>query len=144
MEQHFVIFGTSVPNWVVIPVAYLIWVSGLLFIKGISFQMLRQVAKRTTSNLDDLVIQASDFPLLLLIFTSGGGIVEQLLPTSGQLTTYFLIGFKAVTILAVVMFLDRFLQGVLHTYAPKIDILRASSGIAHGMVRALVLGLGLL
>ena len=78
MSDQIQIFGIQFPAWVIIPVTYFVWVTFLLFVKNISFHAIKKIAGKTKTNLDDIFIQAIDFPLFLLIFTSGGAIVERM------------------------------------------------------------------
>ncbi|VAW17695.1 hypothetical protein MNBD_BACTEROID05-509, partial [hydrothermal vent metagenome] len=126
------IFNFRFSTWILIPLVYFVWVTFLLFFKTICFKAIKKVAQKTKTQLDDIFVKAADFPLVLLIFTSGGVIIERMLPvaTEAQLTTYFLVGFKAVTIVAIILFIDKFLNGLIHGYSAKVDILRSSGGIA--------------
>lgn len=140
------IFGVSVSAWIVIPVVFLVWVTVLLSVKKIVFKVIKRVAKQTKTNLDDLFIQSADFPLTLLILASGSAIIEGMLPiaTDNELTTFFIVGFKAVTIVACILFFDRFLNALIESYSGKVEILKTSGGIARGVIRVVVIGLGLL
>ncbi|PIR18607.1 MAG: mechanosensitive ion channel protein MscS, partial [Elusimicrobia bacterium CG11_big_fil_rev_8_21_14_0_20_64_6] len=144
--QDFYIGGVNVPAWVYVPLVYLAWVSGLTILKKAFFKSILQFAKNTKTRLDDLFVQAADFPLTLLIFTSGGAVVERFMPVpaEAELTNHFLVAFKAVSILAIVLFVDRFSRGVIAAYSEKVDILRTSGGIAQGLIRIIVMALGLL
>lgn len=144
------IFGMSVPVWILVPVIYFLWVTVLLFVKRICFKTLQRLASRTKTQLDDIFVQSADLPLNLLIFTSGGAFVEQLIPSlasgsaNAPLTNYFLVGFKAATIIAIVLFIDRFSNALFANYSGKIEILHTSGGIARGFIRILVISLGFL
>jgi len=146
MENTVTVFNQQLPTWLVIPIVYFVYVTVLIFIKTIFFKGVRALTKKTQTQLDDIFIKAIDFPLLLLIFTSGGAIVERLLPRAGdaELTHYFLIGFKVTTIIAIILFFDKFINSLIHTYSEKVEILRSSGGIAQGIIRIIVVGLGLL
>ncbi|MCA9408931.1 MAG: mechanosensitive ion channel family protein [Candidatus Omnitrophica bacterium] len=140
------IFGIIVPIWFTLPIVYFVWVSFFLFVKNITFRVLKKFTDKTATKLDDIFIAAADFPIVLLIITSGGAVVERLLPiaTNIELTNYLLIGFKATTIIAIILFVDRFLTALIGNYSQKVEILKTSSGIAKGTIRVLVIGLGVL
>jgi len=140
------IFGFTVSQWLSIPLVYLVWVTGFLVLKRIAFSAITRLAQKTKTELDDIFIKAADFPLMLLIFTSGGAVVEKMLPlgTEAELTNYFLLGFKATTIVAIVIFADRFINGLIQHYSDRINILRSSGGVARGFVRVIVICLGTL
>lgn len=140
------IFGITVSPWIAVPAAFFVWVTLLLFVKKRVFNVIKRLAGKTGTRLDDLFIRSADFPATLLIFASGGALVEHMMPlaTDNELTTYFIIGFKAVTIVAIVLFFDRFLNALIHSYSDRVEILKTSGGVARGFVRIIVIGLGLL
>ncbi len=144
--EGFKIFGLNVPLWIYVPGIYFLWVFILFVVKNFIFYYIRKFAARTQTQLDDLFISAADFPLVILIFTSGGLIIGRMIPVSADihLTNYFLMGFKAATILAIVIFVDQFLCAVIGFYAKKIEILKTSGGIVHGLIRGVVVCLGVL
>lgn len=139
-------FGIHISSWLIVPLVFLVWVTGLSVIKKCVFKTIQKFAERTKTQWDDIFVQSADFPLTLLIFVSGGAITEQLLPVmaDGKLTNVFVIGFKATAIVAAVLFVDRFINGLINAYSHKIEILRSSGTIAKGFVRSLVIGLGFL
>ncbi len=138
--------GVDFAPWVSVPLIYVLWVSVFLILKRLIFNSLRKMASRTKTELDDVLIRAADFPLALLIFTSGGVVVERVIPAleGTPLTNNFLIGFKVATIVAIVLFLDRLVNGLVLAYTDKVEILKTSSGFAQGLSRLVILGLGLL
>ena len=144
--QTFTIFGVTISSWIVIPVSFLIWVTVLLYVKKWFFKGVKKISQKTKTQMDDIFIKSLDFPLTLLIFASGGVLVERILPvaTNAELTNYFLVGFKITTIVAIILFVDKILNGLIIEYSPKIDILKSSGGVARGFVRIIVIGLGVL
>jgi small-conductance mechanosensitive channel len=77
---------------------------------------------------------------------SGIFILERISPLGedAELTGYFLVALRAAAIVAVVVFFDRLLRGLIHNFSDRVDILKTSRGVAQGFVRTIVLGLGLL
>jgi len=144
--QDLSFFNIEISPWILAPVIYFIWVSLLLILKKIAYARMQQLAGRTASELDDVFLNALDFPLLLLIFVSGAVIVEKVAPLAleQELTQGFVIAFKATTVVAIVLFLDRLLRNLIQAYSSKINILKTSGGVAQTFVRIIVLALGLL
>jgi len=142
----FTFLRMQIPLWIAMPLVYLVWVTLWIFIKKILFGSITRFAAKTKTHLDDLLIKAADFPLTLVIFTSGALVVERMLPEfeGAQITRNFLLIFKAVSIIAVILFMDKFLNGLLQTYSGKLSILRTSGGVVRGFVRVIVIGLGIL
>ena len=144
--QEFNILGLTISPWIYLPGIYLVWVGVLLVLKRIIFNYVRRFASRTQTKLDDIFIGAADFPFVLLIFTSGGLIVERLIPLNSEnhLTYYFLTGFKAATVVAIVIFVDRFISEAIEFYSKRVEILKTSGGIAHWFIRVLIICFGIL
>lgn len=144
--QEITLFGVVVPIWYILPIVYLLWVLVLIFLKRMTYGAVQRFAKKTKSRWDDILIHASHFPLTLLIFTSGTVVVEQFLPLPQEapLTQYVLIGFKAVTIVALVLFVERLTTGFLSLYGDKVERLKVSGMMAQTFARVIVISLGLL
>jgi len=144
--QDLVILGISISAGIYAPVIYLLWVSVLLVIKRIVFSRIEKFAAKTRSKLDDILLSALNLPITLLIFVSGASVLERIapIPQEAELTTYFLIALKATTVIAVILFFDKLLRNLIQTYSSKIDILKTSGGVAQGIIRVIVIGLGLL
>jgi small-conductance mechanosensitive channel len=140
------VFNIEISAWIYAPVVYLVWVSVLLAIKKLLFNRIRRWVGRTKTRIDDVILNALNLPLTLLVFVSGILVLERIaqLGEDAVLTRYFFIAFRAVAIVAVIIFFDRLLRGLVYHYAGRIELLKASRGIAQGIVRVVVLGLGLL
>lgn len=140
------IFGIGISAWIAVPVAFFVWVTLLLFIKKRIFTIIKKITEKTQTRIDDLFIQSVDFPATLLIFAGGGALVERMMPLvlNNELTTYFVIGFKVIMIVALILFFDGFLNSVIHFYSGQVEILKTSGAVARGFVRVIVIGLGLL
>ncbi|MFQ5952456.1 MAG: mechanosensitive ion channel family protein [Candidatus Omnitrophota bacterium] len=139
-------FGLEIPPAIYIPVFYLIWVSVLLIMKKIVFSHVRKFADRTATKLDDIFLKALDLPLVLFIFASGIFVLDNIFEfkTDGELLKWVDIVFKGTTIVAVILFFDRLLRGLMEYYGGSVKILKDSGSMLHVIVRAVVIGLGLL
>lgn len=140
------LFNLTISAWIYAPIIYFLWVSLFLLAKRVLYKRVRSFAQKTKTRLDDVFLEALDLPLTLLIFVSGAVILEKVAPLGqgAELTRHFIVALKATTIVAVVLFFDRLFKGLIHVYTPKWEILKSSGGITQGIVRALVIGLGLL
>jgi len=74
------ILGITISSWIIVPVIFLVWVTLLLFVKKAFFKVIKRVAQKTKTHLDDIFIQSADFPLTLFILASGG-IAKPAIPT---------------------------------------------------------------
>lgn len=140
------IFNVKISAWLYAPVVYFVWVSILLILKKVLFSRIGKFASKTKTSIDDILLNALNFPLTLLIFVSGLFILKEVSPIAQEtnITKYLFVAFRCTSIVAVILFLDKLLRGLIQLYSQRIDILRTSGGIAQGVVRAIVIGLGLL
>ena len=144
--QTITIFGFTISPWFFAPVIYFLWVSILLIIKKIVFGCITKIAEKTKSKVDDILLNALNVPLVLLVFVSGSFILNWLTPVdeTGELTQWFFIALKVTAVVAIIMFFDKLLRNLIQTYGHKIDILKSGGGIAIGITRIVVMGLGIL
>jgi len=140
------ILGIEIAPWIWAPVVYFLWVSVLLLIKKVVYDQIRRLADKTKTEIDNIFLDAADLPLTLLIFVTGAIILKKIGPfdIDGELTRYFFVGLRVTTVLAIIMFFDRLLTGLIRVYSQKIDVLKTSGNVAQGIVRIVVMGLGLL
>jgi small-conductance mechanosensitive channel len=140
------VFGITLSAWLYVPVVYFIWVSLLLLVKKVIFSRIERFAEKTKSQVDDVVLDALNLPLVLLVFVSGAFIINAIAPVDMEhaLIKYLVVGFKITLVIAIVMFFDKLLRNLIRLFSPKVDILRSSGNVAQGFVRIIVMGLGLL
>ncbi len=140
------VYGVFIDPAVYIPVFYFFWVSVLLTIKVLVYGRIKKFAAKTATKLDDILLHAMDFPLVLLIFTSGIFVLDNLfsLDMDTGLLKVVDIVFKATTIIAIIIFIDRLFNSMFDHYVTKIKALKGSSGVARIIIRSIVMGLGLL
>ncbi|MGB2599548.1 MAG: mechanosensitive ion channel family protein [Candidatus Omnitrophota bacterium] len=144
--QNLSLLGLDIPPAIYAPVFLLIWVSVLLIIKKIIFSRVRRLADKTVTKLDDIFLNALDLPLTLFVFVSGIFVLENTFEfgLEGDLLKWVDIAFKATSIIAVIIFFDRLLRGLLAYYSERVKILKESGSMLHVAIRAIVIGLGLL
>ncbi|MBF0486150.1 MAG: mechanosensitive ion channel family protein [Candidatus Omnitrophica bacterium] len=132
--------------WILAPVIFLSWVLVLSIVKKIIFMIVRKLTDKTENKVDDLLLAALDFPLQLVVYASGVLIVERFFHNvlGPEALKYLLSGFKVIAIIAGILFVDRFIGGLIRMYSAKVDILKTSGGFAQGFVRIVVMGLGAL
>ncbi|MFH1310368.1 MAG: mechanosensitive ion channel family protein [Candidatus Omnitrophota bacterium] len=140
------IFGIHIAPSISIPVLYFLWVTIFLGLKKIFFRNIHNLALKTKTKVDDIFVEALDLPLILLIFVSGAFVLDNLFHfgAESELLKFVDLAFKVTAIIAVIIFTDRLFRGIINTYSEKFPILRGSSGVVHVVVRAVVMGLGVL
>ncbi len=140
------IFSMDVPTYIWAPVVYFLWVTILLIAKKIVFNRLHRFAERTKTEIDNVLFNSLELPVVLLIFVTGAVILNRIGPLGlgGELTNYFFVALKVAAIFAIIIFVDKLLRGLIRIYSQKSDILKSSGNVASGIVRIIVMGLGLL
>jgi small-conductance mechanosensitive channel len=138
--------GVEISAWIYAPVVYLLWVFVLLLVKRIIYGRIKKLAGRTRTQVDDVLLHALNLPLVLLIFVGGFMVLERMAPGAegSELARSVSLALKGVTIIAVILFLDRLLRGLIQLYSDRVEILRTSRAIVQIIVRAVILSLGLL
>jgi len=133
----------GVSLWIIAPAVLVIWILVFSLVKKASFAVIKKFAAGTKTEFDDVLFDALDLPVQLMIYATGILAAKNFLPAGTvSLDQYFLIGFKIVAILAVVLFIDKFLRGLVTLYALQVEILRTSGGIVQGVIRIVIMGLG--
>ncbi len=136
-------FGLTIAGWIKIPLLFLLWVVPLLFAKKILFLVIQRLAARTSTKLDDIFIQSANWPLSLIIVASFGFVLHHTMPLGEQFSTVQM-GFTAVLIIAIALFINQFLVGLLEAYTDRFEILKTSGGIVRGFIHFIILTLGFL
>jgi len=144
--KNFTLFGLTIPPAAYIPVLYFLWVAVFQLLKKLFYRKIRKLAAKTTTKLDDIILYALDFPLVLLICTSGVFVLENIFKFGGsdRLLGWVNAVFIGITIIAAFIFFDRLLSAWIHTYSEKMGDMKGSLGVLRVVVRVIVLGIGIL
>ncbi|HTL69894.1 MAG TPA: mechanosensitive ion channel family protein [Candidatus Eisenbacteria bacterium] len=119
-------------------------VLALFLAKRIVFRRLAAWAAKTAVTWDDLIVRALSMPLNLVILASGGAMFVFLLPLPVEADHAAMTVLQGTVILAVVLFADRMLTGLLAQKAGSAVFGSVSQGVMKGLVRGFVIGLGAL
>lgn len=134
----------GVSPWVYGSVIFLLWILALMMAKQIIFLKLRTVAKKTLHQLDDILIEAAQFPTMFLIVGSGVYLLKLTLPLHQKADQGISIAIQALIITSAVVFLDRLIRDFGKVYSQRAEFAFASRGILQGLVRGIVIGLAIL
>jgi MscS family membrane protein len=114
MNQWAIALGISVAAFLVGKTIY--WLTGAV---------IRRIAKKTTSKLDDLLVDTIDGPIVIIVTTFGLWLAVQTLTLPDGTRAFLSNAVQAATVLAVTMMLGRlwgaFVEGVLAPLAQKSD-----------------------
>ena len=140
------ILSWHVSLWVLIPLVFLAWVLVLTAVKKAGFAVVRKLAAKTSNQFDDVFLDALELPLQLVVIASGVLVVQNMIPKGegADILKYLLWGFRVVCIIAGILFMDKFVQGLVQEASKTMEILKASGGVVRGFVRVVVVVLGAL
>lgn len=144
--KDIVIFGMSVQPAVYIPALYVIWVAGFILLKKLFYRKIQDLAKFTTSDIDDIFLDALSKPLIFIILASGLYVLHGIFGfgLQGKFLKSVDIFFKVAVIIAVLIFCDKFIKGLIKTHSKDVAVLKSSKGVILTVVRVLVAGVGVL
>ncbi len=126
------------------PVLFAAWVVALMLVTRVVYARLRRLARRTATDIDDILISALHIPVLLIILVSGAFILVRILPLPAEWSRGFAIATKVVIIIAGVIFADALVKAALQRASGKVEYLRSSPGVIHTAVRGVIVLLAIL
>ncbi|MBD3271617.1 MAG: mechanosensitive ion channel [Elusimicrobia bacterium] len=130
--------------WVYGPTLFLVYLLLMFLIKKIGYGIVERFATKTKAKIDDIILAALNLPLNFIIVSSAVLILERILPLTEAMDKVFFFVFQAFLIIAVIFFIDHLARDLMRVYAPKYDFLVSSKGIIQGLIRAVIIGLGIL
>lgn len=136
----------SLPSWAIVPVLVLAAVMVLILIKRLILVQFARLVNKTPYQIDALLIRSVAMPLNLVILSLGVFLYRLLDSRLGTGNSWLngnatLIS-QVFLIIALVLFADRFLSGLLGNYARRSDALRNSRSIVQGISRGTVFAIG--
>lgn len=136
------------PSWMLTLLIVLGSIGALLLVKRLILGRLIRITDKTRYYFDSLLLRSLKLPLTLIIIWVG------LLPLDKSLTSdspaitamqgmarYIL---PILLILAVVIFIDRLMSGLIAHYSKKSTLLLSSQSIVKGISRSFIIGIGVL
>lgn len=120
----------------------------MLLMKSIVLGRLKIILSRSKHELDSLLINALHWPLTILILCADLLLLKSLLVYFDKETDFasnlIRILLLSGVVVAVVIFINLFLTGTVSSYAKKSETLKNSEAIVKGIVRIVILSIGLL
>ncbi len=130
--------------WLLGPLVFILWVVLFMVVKRYALKWMQRAAERTTWTWDDVLVRALSGPLLVPILASGLLVLERILPLSPEWDRAFDIVMAAAMALALVLFVDLACRGVLDRLSEKHAVLQGARGLVQGMIRGVIIALGIL
>ncbi len=134
------------PLWLVALGLYVAWVLIGWAIKKILFVWLRALTSKTETKIDDAIIDAANFPIMLMIGVWGiAAMLHYVIPgLPPVLLKRMTLLSKIVSLGSSVLFVNLLLHNLLDVYAEKMDVLRGSKAFSSAVIHVLVLSIGTL
>ena len=132
------------PSYFSIPIVFIAWLLSLWLVKRILLRHLRNWVKRTPFSWGDLIIESVSFPINFLIFISGLVFLLNLMPLPDKFEKISALAFQGSVVFACVVFLDSFARHLINRNISKGVLGNVSHGVAKGLVRGFIIGLGVL
>lgn len=138
----------TIPAWSFVGGIVLVSTCLLLVIKSFILTRLVRITDHTSFRIDSLLVSAARFPLTVAILVGNLWLLDFLLQlyeiSSGTLSGRVELVAQLLLIVAILIFIDRALEGFMLLKAENSDTLRSSLGILTGVARGIIVGLGVL
>lgn len=148
MDQSSTQIAEILPPWAIIPAVVFVAILTLYLIKRLILVQIKKLIDKTPYKVDTLLVHSLSTPLNLVIL--GLGVVfyqfcdSRLGSGSHWLENNSGLISQILLIVAFILFIDKFLNGVLESYGQQSNTLRNSRGIVKGVGRSIIFGLGIL
>ncbi len=119
----------------------IIWLGLVFSLIPIAMKYLRAKAQKSKIGLDDLLVNALEFPLILFLVGVGLKVFFDAVPLLPKVAKYETALLITLFILAGYVFLDKmFIEG-LSRYSKKVHFIATSAGALKSLIRIVILGL---
>lgn len=120
----------------------------LFLLRAWTLYGLRRLTERTSLTIDSLLVASAKLPLTLLSAAGVILIAEYLIDSTdllqGRLIRDAKLVVQLLVVSALIIFIERFTSGFIHRYSEKSAAVRNSRSIIKGLVRGVILGIGVL
>lgn len=136
----------ALPQWSMIILIILVAFITLTVIKRFILARILKAVETSQISLVSIIVKAINFPITLILLALLSKLFEQLLIhyEFNINSSIFNIVAQLLLILALVIFVDRLINGLVGRYADRNVSFRTSKGIMQGITHIVILGLGLL
>lgn len=130
--------------WLLGPAAFLLTVLLGLAVKRLIYARVEAWASKTETKLDDILLDALNRPLVLLIIGAGLVFMTRHFGLGPRADDGILLAYRILVILAIALFADGMVCGLVDEYATRQPVLSAARGIVKGVSRAILYALAAL
>jgi small-conductance mechanosensitive channel len=136
--------GLLVSPWILAPLLFLVWTVVVLLVWRILHRRLGVRAERLGSGPLAAAVETLGIPLTIATVVVGLWGLEVLLPLPAEVDKTVSVAARVLLLLAALVFLDRFVYRLLVYFKGRFAYIDISRGIVRGMLRLLIVAVGLL
>lgn len=118
--------------------------SVLFIIRGIAFKFLHRWAEKTETKLDDIIIGSFKTPSIYWCLAIGLYIAVDVSELSKRYAFYFSKAIHVVVILSITIATANLVGKIFKNYVQKLDLPIPTTGLAYGLLKGIILIVGLL
>ena len=130
--------------WVVGGGVFVVWVIALTIIVRIVYWRLHAFARRTRTDIDDVLIGAMRAPVMIVVLVTGAVVAARIMPLTEEWKGILDLGVKVAVILAGVLFVDAIAKALLWKYSRRAEYIKSSASIVQTAIRTIIILLALL
>ncbi|MFO7650167.1 MAG: mechanosensitive ion channel family protein [bacterium] len=144
VDGNLAIWGIELSPWVFAPALFLLWVGiALVAWRFVSRWLNLRAVKRGSGPLA-AVVQTLSTPLVIAIIVSGLWALERMLPLPAAVDHVINVVSRSLLVLMALVFVDRLVYRLLVVFKDRFAYIDITRGIVRGMLRLLILAVGLL
>ena len=130
-------------SYVLGPLVFIIWCIVAFLLKGILFGQLHRATKKTSLSRYQVMVNALNVPLNLIIPFIGLSLVWKFIPLNPTFEFYMDLLTMVVIILSVTLLVDRFIHGLLIEHDKTTNTVKLAKGLLGGLIRAVIYIIGI-
>jgi len=136
--------GISVKNLLVPSVIVIVVIIVFFVIRNVFFKLLHRWAQRTETNMGNLIIVTCKTPSIFWCIASGLYIGLEILAIPSKYVFYLNRAIYVIVAFSITIATANLLIKIFENYVRKSDIPVPTAGIVHGVLKAIVFGIGIL
>ncbi len=132
------------PVWLRLLVTLAVVLLAVLVLVPALWGLFRRLARRTSTQIDEILVASTMTPAKILIFTLAARVVLDSFDLPDEVVVWGGRAALVLGVLAFALFADRLVRGLLGNYVDTVDFLQSSAAIIKILARAVILLLGML
>ena len=131
-------------EWLLPSVLFGVWIGIVFGLVPIIMKVFKKIARKTRSELDDILISSLHFPLVLILISLGLKIWMDSVPLPEKGVKYIQIIAIILLVFGIILFLDKMFGNWVRLYSKRIEFVKTSGNILQTLFRMIVVAVGIL